>query len=123
MFDDNDSSEYTVNPHECADEFRMVARTYGNLANVYTNIYFPDLEKTVVLVYLVDHGERFKHFTFVLPAGKTRVTLTDLTVGKYEVDAIQYAKDGTKGVASVSFKIFPPDGNRDRSERIERDYQ
>ena len=91
-----------------AERFRMVASTYGNLANVFVNEFFGDIQKTVVAVWFVESGERFKHFTFILSPGKTRVTLTDLTSGTYHVEAIQFSEGGEKVTAQVDFEIVPP---------------
>ena len=91
-----------------AERFRLVASTYGNLANVYANECFRDIQKTVVAFWFVDGGERFKHFTFVLGHGKTRVTLTDLTAGTYHAEAIQFSEGGETVTAEVDFEIVPP---------------
>lgn len=90
-----------------AERFRMVAGTYGNLANVYVNECFDDVKKTVVAFWFVEGGERFKHFTFVLGAGKTRVTLTDLASGRYHAEATQINGTGDTATAEIDFEIVP----------------
>lgn len=63
--------------------FKAVSSVYGNLVNVYVNEYFKDTVKTVVTLYFVSQGKRFKHFTFVLGKGKTRAAFTDLVAGDF----------------------------------------
>ncbi len=90
------------------ERFRLVASTYGNLANVYVNECFREIQKTVVEFWFVEGGERFRHFTFVLGTGKTRVTLTDLTSATYHAEAVQINKDGEAATAETDFEIVPP---------------
>ena len=91
-----------------AGEFRAVASTYGNLACVYVNDVFGEADRTVVSVFFEHGGERFKHFTFVLGQGKTRVTLTELVVGKYHAEAVQFGSGGESVTAEVDFEITAP---------------
>ena len=87
--------------------FRAVSSVYGNLANVYVNEYFEDAVKTVVTLYFVSQGERFKHFTFVLGKGKTRAAFTDLVVGDYYAEAVQLDASGGSMSAVTEFSIVP----------------
>lgn len=85
-------------------ELTMVASTGKNFANVYVSEYFDDVERTVVTVFFEKGGVEYKHFTFVLGKGKTRVTLTDLGAGKYNCYAIQFSGE-EKIESNISFTI------------------
>ena len=82
----------------------MAASVGKNFANVYVSEYFEEVDRTIVTVFFEDKGVEYKHFTFVLGTGKTRVTLTDLGAGKYNCYAIQFAGE-EKIESSISFRI------------------
>ena len=82
----------------------MAASVGKNFANVYVSEYFDEIDRTVVTVFFEDKGIEYKHFTFVLGTGKTRVTLTDLGAGKYNCYAIQFSGE-EKIESNISFKI------------------
>lgn len=85
-------------------ELTMVSSVGKNFANVYVSEYFEDIDRTVVTVYFEKGGHEYKHFTFVLGKGKTRVTLTDLGAGKYNCYAIQFSGE-EKIESQISFTI------------------
>ena len=85
-------------------ELTMVSSVGKNFANVYVSESFEEVDRTVVTVYLEANGVEYKHFTFVLGTGKTRVTLTDLGAGKYNCYAIQFSGE-EKIESSISFRI------------------
>ena len=82
----------------------MAASVGKNFANVYVSEYFEEVDRTIVTVFFEDKGVEYKHFTFVLGTGKTRVTLTDLGAGKYNCYAIQFSGE-EKIESSISFRI------------------
>ena len=82
----------------------MAASVGKNFANVYVSEYFEEIDRTIVTVFFEDKGVEYKHFTFVLGTGKTRVTLTDLGAGKYNCYAIQFSGE-EKIESSISFRI------------------
>ena len=105
-------------------ELTMVSSVGKNFANVYVSESFEEVDRTVVTVYLEADGVEYKHFTFVLGKGKTRVTLTELGAGKYNCYAIQFAGD-EKAEAKISFEISDSDSVvgmlgeiRDRLDRL-----
>ena len=89
-------------------ELTMVASVGKNFANVYVSESFEEVDRTVVTVYLEANGVEYKHFTFVLGKGKTRVTLTELGEGKYNCYAIQFSGE-EKAESNISFEISGSD--------------
>ncbi|GEM_PF-1167344 len=86
-------------------ELTMAASVGKNFANVYVSEAFEEVDRTVVTVFFESGGIEYKHFTFVLGKGKTRVTLTDLGAGKYNCYAIQFGPDEEKIESKISFEI------------------
>ena len=89
-------------------ELTMVTAVGPNFANVYVSECFEEVDRTVVTVFLEAGGAEYKHFTFVLGKGKTRVTLTELGAGKYNCYAIQFSGE-EKAESSISFEISGSD--------------
>ncbi len=86
-------------------DLTMAASVGKNFANVYVSEAFEEVDRTVVTIFFEDNGVEYKHFTFVLGKGKTRVTLTDLGAGKYNCYAIQFGPEEEKLESKVSFEI------------------
>ncbi len=86
-------------------ELTMAASVGKNFANVYVSEAFDEVDRTVVTIFFESGGVEYKHFTFVLGKGKTRVTLTDLGAGKYNCYAIQFGPEEEKLESKVSFEI------------------
>lgn len=80
---ENDNSELKV---EAVVGFKSV--------NIYVEEKLNEIEKTVCIVYYVGKKGLYKHFVYVIPAGKTHVAVTDLLTGTYEVHAIQMSSEG-----------------------------
>lgn len=85
-------------------ELNMAVSTGKNFANVYVSEVFEDIDRTVVTIFFEKGGIEYKHFTFVLGKGKTRVTLTELGAGKYNCYAIQFSGE-EKVESNISFTI------------------
>ena len=90
------------------DGLTMVSSVGKGFANVYVSECFEDIDRTVVTVFFEKNGKEYKHFTFVLGKGKTRVTLTELGAGKYNCYAIQFSGE-EKAEGKLSFEIDDPD--------------
>lgn len=104
------------------ERFSMAVSVGKNFANIYVSEYFEDIDRTVVNIFFKHRDVEYKHFTFVLAKGKTRVTLTDLGAGTYTCYATQFSGDG-RVTAQISFTvpdIYPVDTGFDTAnlERI-----
>lgn len=86
------------------DGFTMAASVGKNFANVYVSEFFEDIDRTVVNIFFKHRDVEYKHFTFVLAKGKTRVTLTDLGAGTYTCYATQISGDD-RVTAQTSFDV------------------
>ena len=93
-----------------AERLDIVASVYGNLANIYVEEYYEVPSRSIVSIFFCKNGRRYKHFTYVLGKAKTRVTLTDLGVGDFEADIVQYSEYGESVSGTVGFTINPPAG-------------
>ena len=81
----------------------MAASVGKNFANVYVSEYFEEIDRTIVTVFFEDKGVEYKHFTFVLGTGKTRMVLSDIVEGTYEVHATQISRNGDTAEGTVRF--------------------
>ena len=84
-------------------ELTMVSSVGKNFANVYVSESFEEVDRTVVTVFLEADGVEYKHFTFVLGTGKTRMVLSDIVEGTYEVHATQISRNGDTAEGTVRF--------------------
>lgn len=81
----------------------MEAAVGARQVNVYVEERLEDIERTVCIVYYVGQKGMYKHFTYVLTPGKTRISLTDLIIGTYEVQGIQMSRSGERIEGRVRF--------------------
>ena len=75
--------------------------------NVYVEEKLDNIERTVCILYYVGKKDLYKHFIYVLSPGKTRLVLSDLMTGTYEVHAIQMSET-EKAEGRVRFKYTEP---------------
>ena len=75
--------------------------------NIYFEEKLEDIERTVCIVYYVGDKCLYKHFVYNLSAGKTRLTLSDLLTGTYEVQVIQISQS-KKIEGRVRFDYYEP---------------
>ena len=75
--------------------------------NIYFEEKLEDIERTVCIVYYVGDKCLYKHFVYNLSAGKTRLTLSDLLTGRYEVQVIQISQS-EKVEGKVRFDYYEP---------------
>ena len=62
--------------------------------NIYVEEKLEDVERTVCILYYVGEKAMYKHFVYLIPAGKTHITINDLLTGTYEIHAIQISQTG-----------------------------
>ena len=75
--------------------------------NVYFEEKLENIDRTVCIVYYVGKDCLYKHFVYSLSAGKTRLTLSDLLTGTYEVQVIQMSET-EKAEGRVRFDFYEP---------------
>ena len=79
------------------------------LKNVY--VYFEekleDIDRTICVVYYVGEKCLYKHYVYTLSPGKTRLTLSDLLTGTYEVQVIQMS-ESERIEGKVRFDYYEP---------------
>ena len=88
---------------QSSEQLVMEAAVGARQVNVYVEERLEDLERTVCIVYYVGQKGIYKHFTYVLAPGKTRITLSDLITGTYEVHGIQMSHSGEKLEGRIRF--------------------
>ena len=88
---------------QSSEQLVMEAAVGARQVNVYVEEGLEDLERTVCIVYYVGQKGIYKHFTYVLAPGKTRITLSDLITGAYEVHGIQMSHSGEKLEGRIRF--------------------
>jgi len=88
---------------QSSEQLVMEAAVGARQVNVYVEERLEDLERTVCIVYYVGQKGIYKHFTYVLAPGKTRITLSDLITGTYEVYGIQMSHSGEKLEGRIRF--------------------
>ena len=72
-----------------SSELKVEAVVGSKTVNIYVEEKLEDIEKTVCIVYYVGKKGLYKHYVYLIPAGKTHVAVNDLLTGTYEVHAIQ----------------------------------
>ena len=87
------------------EELKMEAAVGARQVNIYVEEKLDDIEKTVCVVYYIGEKGKYKHFTYVLAPGKTRITLTDLISGAYEVCGLQMSKNGDMVEGRTEFEF------------------
>ena len=85
-------------------ELKVAANVGRDFANIYVNEALENIEKTVMTLYFLDKGDRFKHYEFVLAGNRTRMTVEQLGAGKYVCEATQYAGE-EKLTAEIEFEV------------------
>ena len=78
---------------EDSQELKVEAVVGTKSVEIYVEEFFEEIEKTVCIIYYVGKKGLYKHFVYIIPAGKTHVTVNNLLTGTYEVHAIQTSGD------------------------------
>ena len=86
-------------------ELKIEAAVGSKSVNVYVEELLDDIEKTVMEVFYVGEKSVYKHFTYILGPGKTRMALAELVDGTYEVRATQISRDGDTAEGTVRFEF------------------
>jgi len=89
-------------------ELKMEAAVGAKQTLIYVEEHFEKIAKTNVAVYYVGKTGKYKHFAFTLAPGKTRVNVTDLVDGTYEVQATQYSEEGETVSGTSTFEFMEP---------------
>ncbi len=89
-------------------ELKVEAAVGSKAVNVYVEELLDDIEKTVMEVFYVGEQSIYKHFTYILGPGKTRMALSELVDGTYEVRATQISHDGESVEGKVRFDYREP---------------
>ena len=84
-------------------ELKIEAAVGSKTVNIYVEELLEDIEKTVMEVFYVGEKGKYKHFTYVLGTGKTRMVLSDLVDGTYEGHATQISRNGDAAEGTVRF--------------------
>ncbi len=82
---------------------KVEAAVGSKSVNVYVEELLDDIEKTVMEVFYVGEKSIYKHFTYILGPGKTRMVLSELVDGTYEVRATQISHNGESVEGKVRF--------------------
>ena len=85
------------------NELKVEAAVGSKSVNIYVEELLDDIEKTVMEVFYVGEKGLYKHFTYVLGTGKTRMVLSDIVEGTYEVHATQISRNGDTAEGTVRF--------------------
>ena len=85
-------------------ELKLAVNVGRDFANLYASEALENIEKTVMTLYFLDKGEKFKHYVFVLAGNRTRMTVEQLGAGKYVCEAIQYSGENSVS-AQIEFEV------------------
>ena len=90
------------------NQLKIEAAVGTKSVNVYVEELLDDIEKTVMEVFYVGELATYKHFTYILGPGKTRMVLSELVDGTYEVRATQISREGEIAEGTVRFDYSEP---------------